>query len=143
MTGFKCACVDIDTYHDCDSLLMGRGHQLFQIVLRSKVAVQLSEIPHPIPMISLSNLGDNRRNPHRIEAHALDVSKLLFNAFPGSSVDTHPYNMNSNVNNTTRKDGGKETEKENNDERWIPLIFGKITTIVDSGIICEPISQNL
>lgn len=71
-----------DINHDTHIPTLGLGHQVLQIIGRSKVVIELVDIQRPVPMVSFterrvsSDIRDNGRDPNHIKSHSFNVVEL-------------------------------------------------------------------
>jgi hypothetical protein len=72
--------------HDPDVLLVSSLDQVLQIILTSKVRVDLLPVGSPVSVISTVDVVDDWGDPNGIESHTLDVVKVVLETLPVSTA---------------------------------------------------------
>jgi len=72
--------------HYPNTLRMSSLYHVSQVLLVSKVGIDLIPIKSGIAMIVVSIIFRDRRNPNCIKAHTLDIVELILNTFEGTTT---------------------------------------------------------
>lgn len=75
-----------DVDHDKNVPLMASIDKIYKIFLGAEVIIEFVQIPTPISMVSSISIIDDRRDPYSIEAHTLNIIKIVDDTSISSST---------------------------------------------------------
>ena len=75
-----------DVNHDVHSLSVGSVDEVLEVLLGSKVGVDLLPVSGPVAVVSSIKVVNDGGDPNGVEAHALNVVKVVLDSLPGASA---------------------------------------------------------
>ena len=75
-----------DVDHDKNVPLMASIDKIYKILLGAEVIIKFVQISAPISMVSSIPIINDRRDPYSIEAHTLNIVKIVDDTFISSST---------------------------------------------------------